>query len=143
MTLATIDSALAIVAKHPDRAFFAGPRPEKLIVQAELALGGSLPPSYRRFVERLGAGSFGSAEVYGIIEEPFDGPVPDAVWITIEERERGSIPHNMIIVGDSGDGSYYCLQQGEDGPVFLLETNGNSAVAAAGFGQYLLSHFTS
>jgi hypothetical protein len=41
----------------------------------------------------------------------------------------------MIIVGDSGDGSYYCLQQGEDGPVFLLETNGNSAVAAAGFGQ--------
>jgi hypothetical protein len=138
MSAADLDAALQVFAENPERAFFAGRRPETLLTSAERALGGRLPPTYREFVERLGAGSFGSVEIYGIIAEPFDGPIPDAVWVTLNERRGGLLPRDMIIVGDSGDGGYYCIRQGEDGPVFLLSANGASEVVASDFGTYLV-----
>lgn len=137
MTPATIDSVLAHIANHPDEGCFIGPRADALIALAEQALGGRLPPAYRRFVETLGAGDFRSVEIYGLIEETFRGPVPDAVWITLDGRRLGYIPPDVIIVGDSGDGCYYCLKPGADGPVHCVWANGQSEVVAADFGAYL------
>ncbi|WP_420471438.1 SMI1/KNR4 family protein [Brevundimonas sp. FT23042] len=139
MTTTAIDAALALIADHPDQAFFLGPRSDALIAKAEQALGGRFPPAYRRFVEHLGAGDCDGVEVYGLVDETFGGPLPDAVWITLDERKKGSIPSDLIVVGDSGDGSYYCIQHGEDGPVHLVAPNGRSDAVAADFGAYLLS----
>lgn len=93
----------------------------------------------RLAIRRIGAGDCDGVEVYGLVDETFGGPVPDAVWITLDEREKGSIPSDLIIVGDSGDGGYYCIQHGEDGPVHLVAPNGRSEAVAADFGAYLLS----
>ena len=138
MTTTTIDAALALIADNPDQAFFVGPRSDTLIAKAEQALGGQLPPAYRRFVERLGAGDCVGLEVYGLVDETFGGPAPDAVWITLDERAKGSISSDLIIVGDSGDGGYYCIQHGEDGPVHLVAPNGRSEAVAGDFGAYLV-----
>jgi hypothetical protein len=139
MSASDLDAALGIIDGRREEAFFAGPRDETLIAKAEEALGGAFPPAYRRFVQNLGAGSLGSIEIYGVIAEPFDGPVPDVVWITLEERERGSIARDLIIVGDSGDGGYYCVRHGDDGPVFLTWPNGTNETVAPDFGAYLVS----
>lgn len=137
MSKADLDAVFRLIAADPDQAFFAGPRSAELIASAEFALGGTLPSQYRTFVENLGAGNIRGVEVYGVISEPFDGPVPDAVWITLDERRVGNIAAEIIVVGDSGDGGYYCVHEGEDGPVFLLELTGRKEVVAADFGAYL------
>ena len=120
------------------RGDFVGPRDDRLLTRAEAALGDALPPSYREFASALGAGNYGSVEVYGLIEESFGGPVPDAVWITLEERRAGSIPQNGIIVGDSGDGGWYWTSLGSaDGPVFLTAIGGLTEEVAPSFPAYL------
>lgn len=117
---------------------FVGPREERLLIRAEAALGGTLPPSYREFASALGAGNYGSVEVYGLIEESFGGPVPDAVWVTLEERKIGSIPENAFIVGDSGDGGWYWTSLGNvDGPVLLTAVGGLTEEVAPSFSAYL------
>ena len=55
-----------------------------------------------------------------MISEPFDGPVPDAVWATLEERAAPSnLPPSMIVIGVDGMGGSYVLDtaKGEDPPV--------------------------
>lgn len=117
---------------------FMGPRDEGLLTRAEAALGAELPPSYREFACRLGAGNYRSLEVYGLIDESFGGPVPDAVWVTLEERKSGSIPDHAIIVGDSGDGGWYWTSLGNvDGPVFLTAVTGTTEEVAPSFPAYL------
>ena len=139
MSAADLDAALRAFAASPATAFFAGPRPEPLLASAERALAGRFPPIYRSFLQRLGAGNFGAFEIYGVISEPFDGPVPDAVWVTLDERRRGLLPDDMIIIGDSGDGGYYCIRHGEDGPVLLLSPGVATENVATDFGAYLVS----
>lgn len=137
MPRADLDTVFRLIADVPNQTFFVGPRSAELIASAEQALGGALPPQYRTFVEKLGAGNIRAVEVYGVISEPFDGPVPDAVWLTLEERRTGNISADLVIVGDNGDGGYYCIRQGEDGPVILIGGAGREEVAAADFGAYL------
>jgi hypothetical protein len=118
MTVAVVEHAVALCQHHP-RAYFAGPRPE-LVAAAESALGVALPPSYRRFVETLGAGNIGSFEVYGLISQPFDGPIPDAVWATLTSRRGPSqLPPSMVVIGDDGMGGEYVLDtaKGPEPPV--------------------------
>lgn len=59
MSDADFQQALRIVDENPGRAAFVGGRDEMLVAEAERALGVEFPPSYRRFLEELGAGSFG------------------------------------------------------------------------------------
>jgi len=120
MTVAAVEHAVALCQRHPS-AHFAGPRPE-LVPSAESALGVALPPSYRRFVERLGAGSIGPFEVYGLTSEPFDGPIPDAVWAKLTSRRGPSqLPASMVVIGDDGIGGEYVLDtaKGAEPPVEL------------------------
>jgi hypothetical protein len=57
MTVAAVEHAVTLCQHHLS-AHFVGPRPE-LVAGAESALRVVLPPSYRRFVETLGAGILG------------------------------------------------------------------------------------
>ncbi|CAN7328376.1 SMI1/KNR4 family protein [Phenylobacterium sp. LjRoot164] len=117
---------------------FVGPRDERMVAQAEAALGGEFPPSFREFTRQLGAGSYGSFEVYGLIDNTFGGPGPDAVWVTLSERHNGSVPNDAVIVGDSGDGGWYWERLGaEDGPIFLTSAGGATQQVASSFADYL------
>jgi hypothetical protein len=139
---ADVEEALRLIRANPTRAAFAGPRDPALLAAAEAALGRPLPASYRRFVEELGAGSLGSFEVYGVIDDDFeDSSVPDAIWFTLSEREAG-LPGGLVVVGESGDGALVCLDL-DDGaaepPVVLASAAWEERLALApNFGAYLL-----
>jgi hypothetical protein len=77
----------------------------------------SLPPTYRRFISELGAGSFGSREFYGAIDTDFaEATIPDGIWLTLDERDRFGFPDRFAIIGDTGMGEYYVLDISSVGP---------------------------
>jgi hypothetical protein len=136
------DAALEIVRSRPDLASFVGPRDPSLVDAAEQALGLRFPPTYRRFLEDLGAGNFGSFEVFGVIDDDFEeSMVPDAIWYTLTERET-ELPENLVIVGEVGDGSLSALRidgGGGEAPVVLHEPGAEDApqeVAYEDFGAF-------
>lgn len=124
--LVGIDEVREIVNRiemRPD-ALFAGPRPEGLILTAESRLGIRFPLAYREFLARLGAGSIGAFEVYGVVTDEFDkSSVPDGVLVTMVAREHW-LPESFVIVGNSGHGGHYALDladgDDQDAPVVLL-----------------------
>lgn len=122
MSMAELVSAMDIIFANPNQGFFVGPRDSNLIAKAESALGGALPPTYREFVRRLGAGGFGSCEIYGVIDDEFEhSAVPNGVWLTLNERRESGLPKELFIVGSTGDGDYYCLEMrnGQESPVIV------------------------
>lgn len=144
MSMVDLDEALKIIAENADRAFFAGPRDETLILSAEHALSGSLPPTYRAFVSSLGAGNFGAFEVYGVIDREFeDSTIPNGVWLTLSERQENGVPSDYAIVGASGDGGWYCIELGDrESPVFLCAVGAAPEArqrVATDFGAFFLN----
>ena len=124
-----------------------GKRSELVVRAAEKALGLKLPPTYRRFLLALGAGSFGAAELYGVIDVDFEkSSVPDAIWSTLRAREKNELPANLVVVGHEDD-EITCLQvrpKAEEGPVLVLNAGDDpervgTHPAAEDFGAYLLS----
>ena len=146
MSMADVHEALRLIAANPDDGDFAGPPDPALIYSAERALGGPLPPTYREFVKNLGAGNFSAFEIYGVINEDFDeSSVPNGVWLTLNERRAGNIPDNLIVIGSTGSGEYYCVEQssGPDSPVIvcppgLLRERQSHDEIAKDFGEFLL-----
>ena len=133
-----------------DRCFFIGPREEALVAAAEIALELRFPPTYRRFVRELGAGSVGSHEFYGVTDGDFaHGVVPNGIWLTLDERKNLSLPRHLLIVGDTGMGEYYAVdtsRRGSDNesPVVVWAPERASdgdelEVVAEDFGSFFLS----
>lgn len=124
---------------------FEGPKSEALIESAERVLGLTLPPSYRRFLLDLGCGDINGLEIYGVINERFeDSRVPDAIWLTLNERKSIGLDPAFVLIGDSGDGAYYAINtrmvdESGESPVVLLSMDGAQLKhLAASFGEYLL-----
>ena len=69
MGMAEIEQALALIQAYPERRHFVGRRDPQLVYEAELALGLTFPPTYRRFLLELGAGGFAGEEFYGVITD--------------------------------------------------------------------------
>ena len=146
MSMDDLERALVLVAEHPDKADFVGPRSETLVRKAEDALGLRFSPTYRRFVSELGAGSFGADEFYGVIKDDFlNSSVPDAVWVTLHRRSQGSAPSGLVFVYGVGEGTMLVLDArgGElEHPVVewgIFSQPGDSLSAAApDFGRFFL-----
>lgn len=123
---------------------FEGPKPEALVASAEQALALKFPPSYRQFLLELGCGDINGVEVYGVINDKFEGSsVPNGIWLTLHERQNLGLPSSYVLIGDSGDGRYYALDTrtkdatGES-PVVRLSVDGKqSEPVAPSFGTYL------
>jgi hypothetical protein len=108
--MADLEEALRIVRSHPDLSHFAGPQDEPVIQEAERLLGLKFPPTYRAFLQQLGAGSFSAAEFYGICgPDLLTGPIPNGIWCTLNHREKWQLPRNLVVIGDGGFGDNYCL----------------------------------
>lgn len=75
----------------------------------------------------MGAGSIGAFEVYGIVNAEFEeSSVPNGIWLTLNERRENGMPANLVVVGSTGDGNYYCIEQNErsESPVIIFKTGG-------------------
>lgn len=147
--MADFQQVLRLIAANPEEGFFVGPRDLALIALAEKALGGRFPPTYREFVAMLGAGDFGGFEVYGVIDGEFENSsVPNGVWLTLDERRLSGLPHSLVIVASTGDGSYYCVEMSDerDTPVVVYQPaypadQQRLDEVAEDFGAFLLSRF--
>jgi hypothetical protein len=114
MSVDDYERARELIATHPERAHFAGPRDEALVRAAAETLGVEFPAVYRRFLLELGAGSFAGTEVYGVIDDDFrDSGVPDAIWRTLLLREEDGLPSDLVGIHEPGDGEQVCLRTGD------------------------------
>ena len=110
MSTSAVETALDLVRSYSGRKHFVGGRSSDLIRVAEKALGVEFPPSYRRFLEELGAGSISGSEVYGITDGTFtDSAVPNGIWLGLREREDSLLPAGLVVVSDSGEGDYLAI----------------------------------
>ncbi|WP_392433947.1 SMI1/KNR4 family protein [Yersinia sp. HM-2024] len=123
MSLNDMKNAIDIINGKIDEADFDGPKDDALIKSAEKVLDLSFPTTYRYFLENLGAGDIAGQEFYGLITSDFfNSSIPDAVWITMQERNNSNLPSNYIIISSTGDGDYVvldCAQPGIEAPVEL------------------------
>lgn len=142
--MADLEGALAAIAGRPELAGFIGPRAEIVALAAERRLGLRLPPTYRRFLLELGAGSFGATEIYGVIDVDFErSSAPDAVWTTLQMREQSSLPADLVVIGIENE-EVICLRvrpKAEEGPVLVINTSSGeeagTRTVAEDFGAHL------
>jgi antitoxin YobK len=143
MSLQDLQSAFDLIAEYGG-GDFEGEKEASLIEEAEKALGIAFPPTYKKFLAKFGCGDIEGLEIYGLISDDFENSsVPDAVWLTLDERKSG-LPDHLILVYATGDGGYYALdtsQANEDGecPVVAYELNGQVEKVADDYGSFLLS----
>ena len=144
-----LDRALALIGEHADEGDFVGRQPAETVEAAESALGLTFPPTYRRFLQELGAGDIAGDEFYGVVDTSFGGRPPDAVGRTLEARERVGLPDRYVIVGDTGDGDWYVVDTSQgDGPVLIFmpgvpeEDAGPPERVAEDFGAFLAQMVT-
>jgi hypothetical protein len=116
MSMDDLRQALDLISEREDEADFVGPRGE-LIDAAEQTLGHPLPPTYRTFLSELGAGDIAGLEVYGIVDDDFENSsVPDAIWLTIDERGDDGLPEGLVPIMQDYDGSFAAIDMRRAGP---------------------------
>ena len=71
MSISEVESAIDLIRGYSGRKHYVGGRSSDLIRAAETALGVEFPPSYKKFLKELGAGSIRGREVYGITDDNF------------------------------------------------------------------------
>jgi antitoxin YobK len=137
-----VERAIDLVRENEDRAHFVGPRGQ-VLGPAEEALGHPLPPTYRRFVEELGAGDLAGVEIYGVIDDDFENSgVPDAIWFTLTERKDSELPEGLVLVMQDIDGFYAVLDTrgiapGGEAPVVSWFEGEPSERLADDFGSFV------
>jgi len=110
MSIENVKKAISLIKQHEDDADFDGSKDESLINLAERTLGLEFPASYRFFLENLGCGDIAGQEFFGVIKPDFtNSGIPDAIWLTIKERQQSDLPRNYVIVHATGDGDYVVL----------------------------------
>jgi ABC-type phosphate transport system auxiliary subunit len=145
MGMSELGHAFQLIDQNAARADFEGPKSEELVKSAEVALGLTLPPTYRQFVRRLGCGDIAGEEFYGIIKDDYENSsVPNGIWVTLNERKTANLPESIIIVADNGVGGWYAIDTSKknmdgDSPVVdWWPNNQPSQMVAEDFGAFLL-----
>jgi SMI1-KNR4 cell-wall len=145
MAMEELEQALALIAAHSDEGTFAGPAGDATIERAEQLLGLTLPPTYRRFLQLLGAGDIWGEEFYGIVDDDLHDPlVPNAVGSALAERTEGSLPDHLLPIYELGNGTIFGLDfsasAGDEAPVVSWhgDPQAGTETAATDFGTFLL-----
>src|SRR5688500_10820574 len=100
-----------------------GAQPESLVAKAEAALDVAFPPSYRLFLREMGCGDINGLEVLGLIDDNFkNSGIPDAVWLTLNERRAIGLDAAYMLIGAGGDGTFIALD------LRRLDDNGEAEV---------------
>ncbi len=143
------DKAVELMSHYPTLMQFVGPRSEELIQSAEDRLEVQFPGSYRSFILNFGAGSFGSFEVYGVINDNFEkSTIPNGIWATLDAQKRFNLPAKLVIIGSDGMGDDYVLDLRRQSQTYLSviiysvglqEREQDIEVMAPDFGSFLYS----
>ena len=126
-----------------NRSDFDGEKSEELIKKAEKALNLSFPPSYRNFLKVLGCGNIMGLEFYGLTNDNFvNSAIPNAIWLTLDERRLG-LPNHLVLIYGVGDGSYYAIDTntkfvGNENPIVHYSFGEITCRIADNFGSFLL-----
>jgi len=142
MSLQDLEKAFDLIEENGGD--FEGEKDNALIAKAEKALGLRFPPSYKKFLSTFGCGDIDGLEFYGLIGDDFENSsVPDAIWLTLEERKSG-LPQSLVLVYATGDGAYYGIDTSQvdssgECPVVSYEMNGSMEKIADDYGAFLLS----
>ena len=106
--MVSITKAAEIIDANYDLAAFVGGVPFEEVWVAESYLDVRFPDSYREFLQRYGAGSFGGKDVYGL-GVPTTG-LPNVVWATEALRASDDFfPADLVVIQDTGEGDMLCL----------------------------------
>ena len=142
------DLAVEMIEENVDSADFVGEISVETVNNAEKLLGVTFPESYKRFLCHYGAGSFGSEEIYGILDEDLNGSgIPDAIWITQTQRQKLHLAPELVIIYFNGASEYYCLDtsqmnESQECPIVIYEpgiTQGTVRdIVYEDFGSFLL-----
>jgi hypothetical protein len=81
------------------------PQSADQIQEAENTLGVVFPSTYKRFLKKWGAVSFGPKEYFGLGY----GSPHDVVEFTLKKRRALELPHHLIIICDNDGDEYLCL----------------------------------
>jgi hypothetical protein len=134
------------IIENSSNADFDGEKDEALIDRAEKFLGLKFPLTYREFLRTLGCGGIKGKEFYGVIDDDFESSsVPDAIWLTDDERKSSKLDRSLVLIGQSIEG-YYALDTSrmKDGecPVIDALPVGKSKefeIIAPDFGTFFLN----
>jgi hypothetical protein len=108
MGMAELQEAFRII-ENSSTADFDGKKDEALIDSAENFLGLKFPLTYREFLRTLGCGGIKGKEFYGVIDDDFESSsIPDAIWLTDNERKTSNLSKSLVLIGQSIEG-YYAL----------------------------------
>ena len=151
MSIEDFVDGITIVERNPEKACFVGQRPESLVRAAEDRLDVIFPPTYRRFLLLLGAGNFGSAEFYGVVDNNFEeSSIPDGIWCTLSERRQIKLPNELVVVANTGYGDLYCLDTATkpEGPIIVYQSHlrpdeQQRETVAEDFGKFFLDQIRS
>jgi hypothetical protein len=106
--MATIAKAAEIIDAYPELADFAGGVPYEEVWVAEQTLGVTFPESYKDFLQRYGAGSFGGKVVFGLGVPDTD--LPNVVYATLDMQAQDDwFPADLVVISDTGEGDLLCL----------------------------------
>ena len=106
--MVSIAKAAEIIEANPQLADFAGGVPFEEVWVAEQRLEVTFPNSYREFLQRYGAGSFGGVLIHGLGVPEDD--LPHVVFATEALREADDFfPADLVVIQDTGEGDLLCL----------------------------------
>lgn len=142
--MSSIEKAFDIIERNKHLADFCDPIPPSEVAKAEHMLDVHFPKSYAKFIKSYGAGDIGGLELYGIIEaleKDGHGP-PNGVWLTQDSRKIANLPHEFIVIADTGYGPHYVLdtsQMDDSGecPVYMWDVGNQKEKIADSFGDFL------
>jgi hypothetical protein len=143
MSIQDLDIAFELIAKNGG-GDFDGRKDPVLVDKAEKRLGAKFPPSYKKFLNVLGCGDIKGLEFFGIINDDFENSsVPDAIWLTLDERKAG-LPNNLILVYAAGEGTYCAIDTSQvnfnnENPVIAYLPDGGTKIVANDYGSFFLS----
>jgi hypothetical protein len=138
--------AKKIIAKNEELSDFEEGCEVALIKLAEKKLGIEFSGAYYEFLKDFGVGSFGSIEIFGIIDEDFENSsVPDGVWYTLTERKQSGLSENYFVIGEMDEGGLICLDFSNlinNEPSVKFISSNKVDDYAEDFGKYLLEIVT-
>ncbi len=102
------EQAIALMRRHRALAEFVGGASAEQIEAAEARLGVRFPPSYRQFIEEVGAVRFAGHDVLGVVGRHGD-PRLDVVRVTLDERAHTDMSDEHIVVGPYGREAVFAL----------------------------------
>lgn len=145
MNMADYEKAALLISRNP-QIYIAGPRPAVLVSDMEAVLTMRLPATYRRFLLEFGACELSPVQLYGIPgADLVNRPLPAGIVQTISLREKCKFPLDLLVLGDVGDGSLYCIEarpDGSEGRVVVVEPGQEPLLrdtVATDFGEFFLA----